>query len=72
LEKKEAEVGQPPRLTKEKLVYKWLESFQQHLSEKIGVGNAPFTYLTCANIAAPAILLPRANLQPFFFELFVN
>jgi len=43
MEKKDDEVGQPPRLTKEKLVYKWLESFQQHLSEKIGVRNTPFT-----------------------------
>ena len=27
-EKKDAEAGQPPKLTKDKLVYKWLESFQ--------------------------------------------
>ena len=27
MEEKDAEVGQPPRLTKEKLVYKWLELF---------------------------------------------
>ena len=66
MEKMEAEVGQPPRLTKEKLVYKWLESFQQHLSEKSDVRNTTFTYLTCPEIAAPAVLLPRAALQPFF------
>ena len=65
MEKKDAEVGQPLRLTKDKLVYKWLESFQQHLSEKIGVRNTPFTHLTCPEISAPAVLLPRAALQPF-------
>ena len=63
--KKDAEVGQPPRLTKEKLVYKWLELFQQHLSEKIGVRNTPFTYFTRPEIAAQAFLLPRAANQPF-------
>ena len=65
MEKKDAEVGQHPRLTKEKLVYKWLESFQQHLSEKICVINTPFTYLTRTAILAPADLLPRAVNQPF-------
>ena len=69
-EKKDAEVKQPPRLTKEKLVYKWLESFQQHPSEKIGVRNTPFTYLTCLDIAAPAVLLPWAALQPFSLSYF--
>ena len=43
MEKKDAEVGQPPRLTKNKLVYKWLESFQQHISEKIGVRDMSFS-----------------------------
>ena len=65
MEKKDAGVGQPPRLTKDKLVYKWLESFQQHLSEKIGVRNALLTYLTRPNIATPDAMLPRAALQPF-------
>ena len=65
MEKKDAEVGQPPRLTKEKLVYKWLESFQKHLSDKIGVRNAPFTYLTCPDIAAQAVLLPQAAVNLF-------
>ena len=65
MEKKDADVGQPPRLTKDKLVYKWLESFQQHLSEKIGVRNAPLTYLIRPLVTAPAVLLPRAGLQPF-------
>ena len=65
MEKKDADVGLPPRLTKDRLVYKWLESFQQHLSEKIGVRTTPLTYLIRPLVAAPAALLPRANLQPF-------
>ena len=65
MEKKGADVGQPPRFTKDKLVYKWLESFQQHLSEKIGVRNAPLTYLIRPTIAALAAMLQRAALQPF-------
>ncbi len=72
MEKKDADVGQPPSLTKDRLAYKWLESFQQHLSKKIGVRNAPLTYLIRPLVTAPAVLLPRAGLQPFFFELFVH
>jgi hypothetical protein len=64
-EKKDAEVGQPPKLTKDKLVYKWLEYFQQNLSDKIGVRNTPFTYLTCPEVATPAVLLPRVFNQAF-------
>ena len=70
LEKKDVKVGQPPRLTKDMLVYKWLESFHQHISEKIGVRNAPLTYLTCPTIAAPAALLPQTALQPFSLNYF--
>jgi hypothetical protein len=36
MEKKRADVGGPPRLTKDKLVYKWLEEFSQYLSAIIG------------------------------------
>jgi len=64
LEKKKADVGQPPKLTKDKLIYKWLESFEQYLSDKIGVRNAPFTYLTRPTVTAPA-LLARAPDEPF-------
>ncbi len=60
MEKKDADVGQPPRLTKDRLVYKWLKSFQQPLSEKIGERNAPLTYLIRPIVAAPAYLLPQA------------
>ena len=65
MEKKEADVGLPPKLTKDKLVYKWLESLQQYLSDKIGVRDAPLSYLTRVDVAAPATMLPRDGDQPF-------
>ena len=54
-----------PKLTKDKQVYKWLESIQQHLSEKIGVRMAPLTYLTRPDVAVPAVMLPRMIGKPF-------
>jgi hypothetical protein len=59
VEKKSADVGTPSKLTKDKQVYKWLESIQQHLLEKIGVRMAPLTYLTRPDVAVPALMLPR-------------
>jgi hypothetical protein len=31
LEKRKADVGQAPKLTKDRVIHKWLESFQQYL-----------------------------------------
>ncbi len=64
LEKKKADVGQAPKLTKDRVIHKWLESFQQFLSDKIGVRNGPFTYLTCPQVAPP-VLLPRVPGEPY-------
>jgi hypothetical protein len=64
LEKKKADVGQAPKLTKDRVIYKWLESFQQYLSDKIGVRNGPFTYLTSPQVATP-VLLPRVPGEPY-------
>ncbi len=55
-EKKKADIGLPPKLTKDKLVYKWLEQLNQYLANVIGVRNAPFTYLTRTDTQLPAIL----------------
>jgi hypothetical protein len=60
LEKKKADVGQAPKLTKERVIHKWLESFQQFLSDKI----CPFTYLTRPQVAPP-VLLPRVPGEPY-------
>ena len=64
LEKKKADVGQAPKLTKDRVIHKWLESFQQYLSDKIGVRNGPFTYLTRPQVAPP-VLLPREPGEPY-------
>ena len=65
MEKKKANTGLPPKLLKDKLVYKWLEQFNQYLADKIGVWNAPFTYLTQTDAQPPAILADRAVNQPY-------
>ena len=65
MEKKKSDIGQPPKLTKEKPIYKWLESLDQYLSDKIGARDAPLQYLTRENVAVPAILPPRAAGQPY-------
>ena len=64
LEKKKADVGQAPKLTKDRVIHKWLESFQQYLSDKIGVRNSPLTYLTRPQIAPP-VLQPREPGEPY-------
>jgi hypothetical protein len=64
LEKKKADVGQAPKLTKDWVIHKWLESFQQHLSDKIGVRNGPLTYLTRPEVAPP-VLLARVPGEPY-------
>ena len=51
--------------SKDKLVYKWLEHFNQYLADKIGVRKAPFTYLTGTEAQPPAILAARALNQPY-------
>jgi len=65
MEKKKADIGLPPKLTKDKLVYKWLEQLNQYLADVIGVRNAPFTYLTRTDAQPPAILAARFVNQPY-------
>jgi hypothetical protein len=40
--------GQPPELTKNQAVHKWVDSFVLHLSQKVGVCNAPLDYIVRA------------------------
>jgi hypothetical protein len=68
MEKKKAEVGPAPRLTKDKPVYKWLEQMSQHLGRVIGVRNTPFTYLIRPDVQPPANLGARAVDQPYTEE----
>ena len=52
-EKKSETVGNPPKLTKDLAVHKWLEQFAQDLEEVYGARDAPLTYLTRPNVAVP-------------------
>jgi len=68
MEKKKADIGTPPKLTKDKYVYKWLEQMGQFLASYIGVRNAPFTYLTRPDVLPPAVHGPRVTDQPYSEE----
>ena len=52
-EKKKADIGIPPKLTKDKQVYKWLEQMGQYLASYIGARNTPYTYMTRPDVAPP-------------------
>jgi hypothetical protein len=45
MERKKANHGQPPKLTKNQAVHKWVDSFVLHLSQKVGVRNALLDYI---------------------------
>jgi hypothetical protein len=68
MEKKKADIGTPPKLTKDKQVYKWLEQMGQFLATYIGVRNAPFTYLTRPDVLPPAVHGPHVPDQPYSEE----
>ncbi len=48
MERKKVDHGQPPKLTKNHAVHKWVNSFVLHLSQKVGVRNAPLDYIVGA------------------------
>ena len=41
MERKKVEIGTPPKITKNKAVHKWMDAFTLHLTQKVGVRNAP-------------------------------
>ncbi len=55
MERKKADHGQPPKLTKNQAVHKWVDSFVLHLSQKVGVRNAPLDYIVRAIAAVDPI-----------------
>jgi hypothetical protein len=55
MERKKANHGQPPKLTKNQAVHKWVDSFNLHLSQKVGVRNAPLDYIVRATAAVDPI-----------------
>ena len=48
MERKKADHGQPPKLTKNQAAHRWVDSFVLHLSQKVGVRNAPLDYVVRA------------------------
>ena len=55
MERKKADHGRPPKLTKNQAVHKWVDSFVLHLSQKVGVCNAPLDYIVQAIAAVDPI-----------------
>jgi hypothetical protein len=55
MERKKADHGQPPKLTKNQAVHRWVDSFVLHLSQIVGVCNAPLDYVVHAIAAVDPI-----------------
>ncbi len=58
MERKKAENGTPPKISKNQVVHKWIDAFTLHLSQKVGVRNAPVGYVvwTVAALWMPPLL----------------
>ncbi len=54
MERKKADHGAPPKLTKNQAVHKWVDSFILYLSQTVGVHNAPLDYIVRAIAAVNA------------------
>ncbi len=48
MERKKADHGRLPKLTKNQAVHKWVNSLVLHLSQRVGVCNAPLDYIVWA------------------------
>ena len=48
MERKKADHGQPPKLTKNHAIHKWVDSFVLRISQKVGVHDAPLDYIVRA------------------------
>lgn len=57
MERKKAEIGTPPKITKNQAVHKWIDSFTLYLTQKVGVRNAPVAYVVRA-VAAVDVIPP--------------
>ncbi len=58
MERKKANVGLPPKLTKHYPVHKWMELFVLFLGQNVGVRDAPLRYVVRAEAIVPAIPPP--------------
>ncbi len=64
MECKKEDVGLPPKLTKSSPVHKWLELMGLYLGKKVGVRNAPLSYLVHLYSNVLAIAPPRQAGEP--------
>jgi hypothetical protein len=64
MECKKEDFGLPPKLTKHHPVHKWMESMVLYLGQKVGVRNAPLTYVVWAVAIMPAVPPPRQAGKP--------
>jgi hypothetical protein len=58
MERKKAENGTPPKISKNQAVHKWIDAFTLHLSQKVGVRNAPVGYVVCCCCGCHPSCLP--------------
>jgi hypothetical protein len=64
MERKKEDVGLPPKLTESSSVHKWLELMGLYLGKKVGVHNAPLSYVVCLDANVPAIAPPCQAGEP--------
>jgi hypothetical protein len=54
MEQKKTEIGTPPKTMKNQAVHKWIDAFTFHLTQKVGVRNAPVAYVVWGVAAVDA------------------
>jgi hypothetical protein len=68
MERKKAENGTPPKISKNQAVQKWIDAFAFHLSQKVGLRNAPVGYVVRAVAAVDATPPARQAGDPHSVE----
>ena len=68
MERKKAENGTPLKISKNQAVHKWIDAFTLHLSQKVGVRNAPVGYVVRAVAAVDATPPARQAGDPHSVE----
>ena len=51
-------MGHPQKISKNQAVHKWIDAFTLHLSQKVGVRNAPVGYVVCCCCGCHPSCLP--------------
>ncbi len=69
MERKKADHGQPPKLTKNQAVHKWVDLFILHLSQKVRVRYALLDYIVQAIAAINPIPPARQVGDSHFIEM---